>query len=422
MPIQNFEEKLAKYADVIIHVGLNVKPGQRVLIGTPTIAQVGAPIHLAPLVRECVRAAYQAGATYVDVLWDDPAVRMARLKYAPKDSFEIYPEWLPTALMEYANRADAILTISATDPDLMAGQDAALLAKMQAAALTVRKDYSDKVAKGEMNWCVVTGPVPGYTDKVFADLPPAEREDAFWETLFALCRVDQPDPVVAWQDHVQKLVTRAKYLTAKQYASLHYRGPGTDLRVGLPAGHVWQGAQMTAQNGIPFTANIPTEEVFTLPHKDQVEGMVSSTKPLNYGGTTIEDFTLHFAGGRVVQAEANVGNEMLQKLLDMDEGARSIGEVALVPFSSPISQTGRLFYSILIDENASNHIALGRAYRFSLEGGEFMSEEDFGAAGGNHSMIHVDFMMGSDKMDIDGITQDGQIEPVFRKGEWAFSV
>jgi len=150
--------------------------------------------------------------------------------------------------------------------------------------------------------------------------------------------------------------------------------------------------------------------------------MVSSTKPLNYGGTLIDDFTLHFSGGRVVQAEANVGNEMLQKMLDMDEGARRIGEVALVPFSSPISQTGRLFYSVLIDENASNHIALGRAYRFSLEGGEYMSEEDFGAAGGNHSMIHVDFMMGSDKMDIDGITQDGQVEPVFRAGEWAFTV
>ncbi|KAB2862560.1 MAG: aminopeptidase, partial [Anaerolineae bacterium] len=265
--IPNFQEKLAKYADVIIRIGLNVQPGQRVLIGTPTISQVGAPIYQAPLVRECVRAAYQAGAVFVDVLWDDPEVRLARFKYAPRDSFDLHNDWLAAALMEYANRADAILTISAVDPDMMKGHDPELISKVQKTALQTRRDYSDKVAKGDMNWCVVTAPVPGWSDKLFPDVEPGRREDAFWETLFALCRIDQPDPIAAWQAHVKNLLARAAYLNGKQYAALHYQAPGTDLRVGLPQGQVWQGAQMMARNGIRFTANIPTEEVFSMPHR-----------------------------------------------------------------------------------------------------------------------------------------------------------
>ncbi|GIK66993.1 MAG: aminopeptidase [Chloroflexota bacterium] len=420
--IPNFQEKLAKYADVIIRIGLNVQPGQRVLIGTPTISQVGAPIYQAPLVRECVRAAYQAGAVFVDVLWDDPEVRLARFKYAPRDSFDLHNDWLATALMEYANRADAILTISAVDPDMMKGHDPELISKVQKTALQTRRDYSDKVAKGDMNWCVVTAPVPGWSDKLFPDVEPGRREDAFWETLFALCRIDQPDPIAAWQAHVKNLLARAAYLNGKQYAALHYQAPGTDLRVGLPQGQVWQGAQMMARNGIRFTANIPTEEVFSMPHRDKIDGTVTATKPLNYGGALIENFSLHFENGRVVNSTAKTGNELLTGILNTDEGARSLGEVALVPHSSPISKTGRLFYSILIDENASNHLALGRAYRFSIEGGEDMSEEQFAAEGGNTSLIHIDFMIGSDKMDVDGITTDGRVEPVLRSGEWAFEV
>lgn len=418
--IPNFQEKLAKYADVIIKIGLNVQPGQRVLIGTPTISQVGAPIYHAPLVRECVRAAYQAGAVFVDVLWDDPEVRMARFKYAPRDSFDLTNEWLAKALMEYANRADAILTISAVDPDMMKGQDPELIAKTQQAALKTRREYSDKVAKGDMNWCVVTAPVPGWSDKLFPEVEPSRREDAFWETLFALCRIDQPDPVAAWQAHVKNLLARAAYLNGKQYAGLHYKAPGTDLRVGLPQGQVWQGAQMMARNGVRFTANIPTEEVFSMPHKDKIDGIVTATKPLNYGGALIENFTLQFENGRVVNSTAKTGDDLLTRILNTDEGARSLGEVALVPFSSPISQTGRLFYSILIDENASHHLALGRAYRFSIEGGEDMTDEQFAAEGGNTSLIHIDFMIGSDQMDVDGLTTDGRVEPILRNGEWAF--
>jgi aminopeptidase len=243
-----------------------------------------------------------------------------------------------------------------------------------------------------------------------------------WDMIFEICRIKQPDPVSAWKKHINGLVSRRDYLNQKQYEKLRFTGPGTELTIGLPDGHLWTAARMTAQNGIAFTANIPTEEVFTIPHRDKTEGIVSSSKPLSYGGSLIDDFQLEFSEGRVVKARARVGEESLQEYIDMDEGARRLGEIALVPNSSPISQLGRLFYNTLIDENAASHIALGRAYRFNIEGGELMSEEEFAASGGNISLIHIDLMIGSGEMDVDGITKGGGHEPVFREGEWAFKV
>jgi aminopeptidase len=253
-------------------------------------------------------------------------------------------------------------------------------------------------------------------------VPPEERIERLWDVIFAMCHVSGDDPVEGWREHVRRLLQRSTYLNDKQYDALHYTAPGTDLMVGLPKGHIWTSGALTAENGILFTANIPTEEVFTLPHRERVEGTVRATKPLSYGGALIDGFALTFQNGKVVAASAQKGQEHLESLLNTDEGARHIGEVALVPNSSPIAASSLRFFNGLYDENASNHLALGEAYAFSLQGGQAMSREDFAAAGGNLSLVHVDFMIGSGQMDVDGIRADGVCEPILRGGEWAFEV
>ena len=240
-----------------------------------------------------------------------------------------------------------------------------------------------------------------------------------WQTIERLCRLDRPDPVAEWQRHIAALAERAAHLNARRYAALRYSGPGTSLTIGLPDGHIWISARSDARNGIAFTANIPTEEVFTMPHKDRVDGVVRSTKPLSYGGTLIDKFSLHFEGGRVVNVTADQGEDVLRRLVETDPGSARLGEIALVPHSSPVSQSGLLFYNTLFDENAASHVALGSAYKFTLRGGDEMDDAAFERAGGNRSATHVDFMIGSGELDIDGVLSNGSIEPVMRKGEWA---
>ncbi len=239
-----------------------------------------------------------------------------------------------------------------------------------------------------------------------------------WQAIARLCRLDQPDPIAAWAAHLKHLASRSAFLNAKHYAALHFRGPSTDLRVGLPSGHTWVSGQSTSRNGIPFVANIPTEEVFTIADRARVDGTVRATKPLAYGGTMIEDFSLTFKDGRVVQLSASRGEAALRQLVDTDDGAGRLGEVALVPHGSPIAQSGLLFYNTLFDENAASHVALGTAYKFTLAGGETMDDDAFMRAGGNRSAVHVDFMIGSGQVDVDGITPGGAPEPVMRSGEW----
>ena len=254
------------------------------------------------------------------------------------------------------------------------------------------------------------------------DIELEKAQEKLWQAIFETTRIDQPDPIAAWEKHILFLRERARYLQSKQFTALHYTAPGTDFTLGLPSGHQWISAQSMAQNGIAFTANMPTEEVFTLPDRNRADGVVSSTFPLSYGGTLIEDFQVTFENGRIVKVNAKKGEAALQKLVDTDEGSHRLGEVALVPASSPIAKRGHLFYSTLFDENASCHIAIGRAYRFTLTGGEELNDEEFIAAGGNVSLNHVDFMIGSPKMDIDGVHKDGTHEPVMRQGEWAFKL
>jgi aminopeptidase len=382
----------------------------------------GTPIELAPLVRVITRQAYEAGARFVDVMWNDDQLRLIRFQHAPRDSFDAFPAWRAQAAHEIAKAADAMLIVYAENLDLLAGQDPQLMATVLRTSAEHMGPVSALRSQGKMNWVAITAPVDGWTEKVFPDLSPEDGKARLWDTIFDICRVKEADPVSAWREHVDQLVARCDYLNRRQYATLELTAPGTDLIVGLPEGHVWRGGRITTQGGIDFVPNMPTEEIFTMPHKDRVEGVVTATKPLSYGGALIEGFSLSFCDGQVVEMEAEKGEESLQKLLETDEGTRRPGEVAMVPHSSSISQSGLLFYNALIDENASSHIALGRALKLSVKKGEGMSDAEFATLGGNNSLVHVDFMIGSGGMDVDGVTEGGAVEPVMRGGEWAFEV
>jgi len=414
------QENLQKYAELVVRVGLNLREGQRLVINNPTTR--GVLLHTAPLVREVAKAAYRAGARYVDVLWGDEALLKTRVQEAPRDSFGEFSDWQIKAISDMIDHDGAHLTIRSNNPDLMNGEDPEIVGQVQKTYLEKYTEFSQVIGQNLINWLVIAAAGPVWAARVFPDLESAEAEKKLWEAIFSITRVDQPDPVAAWEKHVKELRSRSEYLNAKQYAALHYTAPGTDLTVGLPPGHFWNSAGSTAQNGIFYIANMPTEEIFTLPHKDQINGYVSASMPLSYSGALMEGFSLTFENGHVVKATAEKNEAVLQKLVSADKGASSLGEVALVPHNSPIAQSGLLYYDPLIDENAASHLALGRAYKFTLKDAENMSDEDFLARGGNLSMVHVDFMIGSAKMDIDGLRTDGATEPVMRHGEWAFDV
>ena len=418
---------LQKYAEVIVKVGLNIRAGQRLIINL--MATRGVPYQFAPLVHEVTRAAYGVGAKYVEVLWGDEEMLRLRAQYAPRDSFDEYPTHMIDAVMNMINNGDALLSISGSNPDLLGGLDPEIVGRMQTRHLNAASKVSERVTTNAINWCVVAAAGEAWAKKIFPDLSAEKAQEKLWKAIFETTRIDQPDPIEAWQKHIAILKERGKYLQSKQFTALHFRAAslgdkaeGTDFTLGLPNGHRWISAQSMAQNGIAFTANMPTEEVFTLPDRNRADGVVTSTFPLSYGGTLIEDFQVTFENGRIVKVTAKKGEAALQKLVDTDEGSHRLGEVALVPASSPIAKRGHLFYNTLFDENASCHIAIGRAYRFTLTGGEELNDEEFIAAGGNVSLNHVDFMIGSPKMDIDGINKDGTREPVMRHGEWAVNL
>ena len=411
---------LQKYADAIVRVGLNLREGQRLIITNATSR--GVPPAGRALVHAVTRAAYAAGAKYVETIWGDEEMHRIRLQNAPVDSFDEYPKFHVDAIMGMINNGDALLSIYANNPDAFAGLDADRVGAMQKTHLQNYSPIGVAVGRNAVNWCVVASASPAWAAKIFPDLNPEEAEEKLWQAIFETTRATEPDPVAAWVEHVQNLTKRAKYLQTKKYSALHYTAPGTDLTLGLPQGHRWISARMPAENGVDFTANMPTEEVFTLADRHRADGTVAATFPLSYGGSLIEDFSVTFENGQITKVNAKKNEAVLQKLIDTDEGSKRLGEIALVPASSPISKRGHLFYNTLFDENASCHIAIGRAYRFTLAGGEELNDEEFISAGGNVSLNHVDFMIGSAQMDIDGIKQDGTREPVMRQGEWAFDV
>jgi aminopeptidase len=365
-------------------------------------------------------SAYKAGAKYVDVLISDE--KLSRIQYELADPQDItyVPDWVMTRYENHYKDGNAELAIHSADPNLLEGISPELIA--QARKARMQKFEPLRKYENVSNWCVVATAAPFWAQQVFPGIPVEEAQAKLWEAIFKACRIDTPDPVAAWQEHTRKLVKYKDYLNTKAYSALHYKAPGTDLTIGLPQHQKWAGAEESFKNGITCTVNIPTEEVFTAPHKEKVDGIVTSSRPLNLSGTLIYSFTVTFENGRAVKVTAKKGEADLQKLIETDENAARLGEVALVPHGSPISQSGILFYNTLFDENAASHLALGNAYRSSINGGEDMTDEEFAAQGGNKSLIHVDFMVGSGEMDIDGICADGTREPVMRSGEWAFDV
>ena len=424
---QQHQETLRKYAEAIVRVGLNLRAGQRLIITNATAR--GVPPAGRELVHAVTKAAYAAGARFVDSIWGDEEMLRLRLQNAPADSFNEYPKWHIQGILEMLEKGDALLSIYANDPDVYSGLDPERLAAMQRGHLENWAPISNLITRNAVNWCVVASAAPAWAAKIFPELDTETGVEKLWQAIFETTRATAPDPIAAWQEHIQKLRKHADYLQAKKYSALHYRAasPGdrsdqTDFTLGLPRGHKWISAQSLAENGVVFTANMPTEEIFTLPDRQRAEGIVHATFPLSYGGSLIEGIVVKFENGKIVQVSAKKNESLLQKLVDTDEGSTHLGEVALVPASSPIATRGHLFYNTLFDENASCHIAIGRAYRFTLTGGEELTDEEFNAAGGNTSINHVDFMIGSPQMDIDGIKEDGTREPVMRQGEWAFHV
>ncbi|MBO9130151.1 aminopeptidase [Bacillus sp. 165] len=410
--MSTFEHNLEKYAELIVRVGVNIQEGQTL--------HINAPLAAVEFVRATVKKAYEAGAKHVYVNWEDEV--LTRLKYdlAPDEAFHEFPSWVATEREELAEKGAAFLSIKSSNPDLLKGINPERISNANKAAGKAMEIFRNYILSDKVSWNVAAVPSPEWAAKVFPDVPKDEQVQQLWSAIFQATRADLENPVQAWQDHSANLQSKVEYLNSKHYTALHYTAPGTDLIVELPQKHVWIGGGSTNERGVSFTANIPTEEVFTLPLQTGVNGYVSSTKPLNYSGNVIENFTLTFESGRIVDYKAETGEETLRHLIETDEGSHYLGEVALVPHNSPISNTDIIFYNTLFDENASCHFAIGSAYPFCLEGGKTMSKEELKQHGANSSLTHVDFMIGSEKMNIDGITADGSREPLFRNGNWAF--
>ena len=414
----DLERKLQVYAELAVRVALNVQPGQRVMIIGP-LANGGASLESAPLARQIAAAAYRAGSPLVETIYGDEAQQSLRFKHAPRESFGSFSSWLPAALSEHVRAGHAVLSISANDPDLLQGESPDLVSTLLQSTAREMRPFREQVSRNDTNWAVVAAASAGWAAKIFPGIPTSTAVSKLWDAIARMCRLDTADPLAAWETHLGNLAARSEYLNNKRYSALKYTGPGTNLTLGLPEGHIWVSGRSVSRGGISFTANLPTEEVFTIADKDRVDGTVRASKPLSYGSTLIDGFSVTFERGRIVKMTAEKNADTLQRLLDTDEGARRLGEVALVPNSSPISQSGLLYYNTLFDENAASHVALGNAYKFTLKRGNDMSDEEFEQAGGNRSAVHVDFMIGSGELDVDGVLPGGSTEPLMRKGEWA---
>lgn len=403
--------KLDKLAEVAIKVGLQLQPGQDLVLT--------APMSALPLVRKITEHAYKAGAGIVQPIFSDEEITLNRYRYAADASFDKAPGWLFEGMAKAFDGNAARLAISGDNPMMLSQQDPAKVARANRATSMAYKPALEKITGFDINWNIVSYPNASWARLVFPDEAEEVAIKKLADAIFAASRVDVEDPIGAWKAHNAKLKERWTWLNGQQFASLHYTGPGTDLTIGLADEHRWKGGASEAKNGITCNPNIPTEEVFTTPHAQRVEGYVRSTKPLSHNGTLIADIEVKFEGGRIVEAKASKGEAVLQKVLDTDEGSRRLGEVALVPHSSPISKSGVLFYNTLFDENAASHIALGQCYADCFINGTKMSPDEIAKRGGNKSLIHIDWMIGSDKIDIDGIKPDGSKVAVMRKGEWA---
>ena len=404
------EQKLDKLAEVAVHVGLGLKAGQE-LVMTASLDSV-------TLARRITEHAYRAGASLVTTLYADDEATLMRYHFAPDAAFDKAAGWLYDGMGTAFKSGAARLAIAGTNPSLLSNEDPDKVGRANRAVSAAYRPALELITRHAINWTIVSSATPAWARAMFPGDAPDAAIAKLWEAIFKTTRIDRDDPVGAWKAHDATLQKRAAYLNEKRYAALRYRGPGTDFLLGLSDDHLWLGGGTTAGNGIYCIPNMPTEEVFTTPHKMRADGTVTATKPLSHQGTMIEGIQVRFEGGRIVDAKATRGQEVLQKLIDTDDGARRLGEVALVPHSSPIASSGMLFYNTLFDENAASHIALGQAYSSCLREGDKMTPEELAAKGANDSLIHVDWMIGSAHLDIDGETATGAVEPLMRQGEW----
>ncbi|QQY79553.1 aminopeptidase [Keratinibaculum paraultunense] len=411
--MKNFNIMLDEYAKLCVEVGINLQKGQPLVINTP--------IEGADFVRLVTKHAYELGAKEVHVNWNDEILTKMKYENAPMEVFENFPKWYADGMEEYAEDGAGFLSIYSQDPELLKDIDPKKIAAYNKSSSIALKNFRNYTMNDINAWCVVSIPTQGWASRVFPDVSEEEAMEKLWKAIFKSTRMDLEDPIKAWEEHLKNLEEKVNFLNEKKFKKLYYKSSnGTDLEVELPEGHIWAGGGSKNAKDVFFVPNIPTEEVFTMPLKTGVNGVVYSTKPLNYGGNLIDEFKLVFEEGKVVDFEAEQGYEVLKDLLSLDEGAKHLGEVALVPYDSPISNSNIIFLNTLFDENASCHFALGKAYPTNIEGGENMTEEELEKRGVNDSLTHVDFMIGSEDLSIIGETKDGKKVQIFENGNWAF--
>ena len=402
---------LDRYAQLTIRAGLNLQKGQQLLIT--------APLDAVPLVRRITEHAYKAGATVVTTMYSDDVTALARYQHAPDEAFDVASGWLFNGMAEAFKGGAARLAIAGEDPALLAGQDPKKLSRANKARSLAYRPALELITGFVINWCVIAAATPAWARSVFPGLSDAAALDKLWTAIFACTRADLADPLAAWETHNADLARRTAFLNDRRYSALKYSGPGTDLMLGLADEHDWKGGAGRARNGVICNANIPTEEVFTAPHRYRVDGTVRSSKPLSYQGSLIDGIKVRFDKGRIVEMTADKGEDAFRSLISTDEGAARLGEVALVPHSSPISKSGVIFNNTLFDENAASHIAVGQSYTENIKDGSRRSKEELAAHGANTSLVHVDWMIGSGELDVDGMLPGGKAEPLMRQGEWA---
>lgn len=405
---------LKKYADLVVRVGVNLQQKQ--------ILVINSPLECAEFARTIAEKAFNAGAHDVVISWSDELAAHIRYKHGAKKLFTEFPEWRQKFYTDYAEQGAAFVSIAARDPEIFKDIEPEKLKLANQAAGAALLEYRERLMSNKNTWCVVSVPTVSWAKKVFADLAEPAAVAKLWQAIFSTVRISADnDPVAEWQQHIKFLQRAAKFMNDHAFSALHYKNSlGTDLTVELPTGHIWAGGAEISATGVEFAANMPTEEIYTLPKRDGVNGVVVASKPLNYNGNLIEDFSLTFKDGKVIKYAAKKGEEILKDLLATDEGASYLGEVALVPFNSPISNSNILFYNTLFDENAACHLALGKAYPTCLAGGEKMDSVTLLQHGANDSLVHEDFMIGTSDLEISGKMADGSEVQVFKNGNFAF--
>ncbi|MBP1764256.1 MAG: peptidase aminopeptidase [Firmicutes bacterium] len=403
---------LGKYARLIVKTGIHIQQNQ--------ILVITSPVECAPFARLVAKTAYEEGAKDVVMNWRDELFSKLRFLQAPEEVFETFPQWEKDFYLFYLQQGAAFLTIDASDPEILKEVNPERVAKSQRTRNSALKAFREALMSNKNAWSIISIPTGVWAGKVFPELPESAAVDKLWTAILQAVRVDADDPVAAWEDHKSALQQRLDFLNSHRFQFLQYKnGQGTDLRVELPPNHIWLGGAERTTSGVEFIANMPTEEVFTLPKKTGVNGTVVSSRPLSYNGNLIERLSFTFVDGKIIQFDAGKHTEIVKKLIETDSGSCYLGEVALVPQKSPISETGIVFLNTLYDENASCHLAIGKAYPVCVEGSETMSREELAQAGVNDSLVHVDFMIGTDDMEITGITAEGKAVPVFIDGNFA---